>query len=102
MKVKEEQWMRTKENIIRKMDNVNDYDYYVIKVANTPKELIQEGDLIKIEDGLFIVMYIENGTNIYIYNNDFVYTQLDTRYVTEIWTKTSDDTYTKQWRKDND
>ena len=72
----------------------------VLKLADTPQELIEVGDLVKVhwqhsDTELPLQEVIRCG--------EFIATQsasVKPRNILEIWTKTSEDTYTRQWRKE--
>jgi len=90
-------WARFNNNIWNTKEKVW-VDLTKVKVANTPQELVQVGDLVK-------VLYQHNDKVLPLaivtdYNNEFIFTNnavVRINRVVEIWTRTSDDTYTKQW-----
>ncbi len=84
MNVETEKWVRTESGVIRKQTKTHNYpEYLKFKVANTPQELIEVGDII-FEDDLEPILFSEEDFE-YEYN------------IVEIWTKTSENTYTRQW-----
>ena len=67
-------------------------------ISNTPTELVQVGDLVSVPREFKGIREINNIDDDFIgldYDNDCHITQ-----ITEIWTKTSDNTYTRQWKKE--
>ena len=70
------------------------------KVADTPQELIQVGDMIALKHSQAL-QYV-----IYITEEGLIETNIPSGYfithedIQEIWTRTSDNTYTRQWRKE--
>lgn len=99
MKVKAGQWLRyinfKKETKFYKADGVIEEKKFtvplenIIKVADTPQELIQVGDIIKMKHNDKL-QHISK-------TSDFVGVPLNS--ITEIHTRTDKDTYKCQWRK---
>ena len=113
MKIKVGQYVRRKNGIIDKVldiikdDKLGEYlhcghrgifDYKLkdLKVANTPQELIEVGDLVSINEWTFIVTYINNG----IINGD-AQLNIKTTKITKIYTPNKDKSvYTLQYSKE--
>ena len=91
-------WIRTREGYIqyRHIEGITIID---VMVANTPQELVQVGDLIKIVDEYCIPITIEV-SGVY---NGIIETQVERVYpehIEAIYTPNKDKTqYTEQWRK---
>lgn len=120
MKIKVGQWVRTKTNIITKVIDVDEWNkkpryWYKItedfaiadtednlKVANTPQELVQVGDLVEAKGNIFIPIRFYQGNGKLLVSGWF---NLDGEFIslndiTAIYTPNKDRTqYTEQWRK---
>ncbi len=111
------QWARTKYGlgVLLKTDEYGNYlferfnrETFVCQndnigfIADTPQELIQVGDMIvhnewEDYDELEIVRGILKDGSILLSGSVPVFPE----YITEIWTRTNKDTYTRQWKFDN-
>ena len=74
------------------------------KIANTPRELVEIGDLVKYVVESDLKYYDNKHHEPYvefeeILGTPHIKTVMKTD-ILEIWTKTSEDTYTRQWRKE--
>lgn len=112
MEIKVGQYARFDDNSIIKVELKDNYVYWKnnygnvcihkdnIKVANTPQELIQEKDLVELKGiGKYLVMYIENGINIYIWNIDGDYTIINNGDIIKILTPNTNGGYDLQWEQ---
>ena len=70
-----------------------------IVIKDDPRELIEVGDLVMFNsvknNSKFVVRFIENKTQIQVYKDGWIMNN-----ITEIYTKTSEDTFTRQWSDD--
>jgi hypothetical protein len=77
----------------------NEWDNKIIKVADTPKELVQVGDLVEFEDGdIMFISRIDNNVITHSFNK-MAFLRVTNR-VTKIYTLDSNGNYIKQWERE--
>ena len=106
MKIKVGQYVRTDKNLIIRMSTsyqvarIEEF-HTITKIANNPRELIEVGDLVFINDDMEIVKKIihEKGWTYFI---DRYENHCAIEYITKILTPNSNGGFDLQWSKDNE